>query len=261
MATAKKEPKRYYWWKLQENFFTQIAIKKLRRSENGDKKTLIYLQMILMTINNDGYIRFEGVEDTIGDEIAMVLDEEPEIVHETIRQLMDMGLIELDEEDYFLPEANECIGSETESAKRMREKRKRDKEKRKRDKETSHCDINVTSSDTDVTQRRVEKRKRVREEKEYISDSTNTYPNDPEDIANLFNDICKSYQPVINYMEYSKQLSTCIAFGYTMNDYRLAFANAERSDYLKGLVDNKSFPSNFGWILEHLDDVKKCKYN
>ena len=105
MAAVQKKPKRYYWWRLRKNFFTQITIKKLRRSENGDKKALIYLQMILMTIDNDGYIQFEGVEDDIGDEIAIALDEEPEIVHETIKQLIDMRLIEMVEEDYFLPEA------------------------------------------------------------------------------------------------------------------------------------------------------------
>ena len=84
---------------------------------------------------------------------------------------------------------------------------------------------------------------------------------EPEQIVNLFNDICKSYEPVRNYMVYSSVLSTCICFGYTEHDYRLAFTNAENSNYLKGLTENKTFQSEFDWILEHLEEVKNGKYN
>lgn len=144
MAAVQKKPKRYYWWRLRKNFFTQITIKKLRRSENGDKKALIYLQMILMTIDNDGYIQFEGVEDDIGDEIAIALDEEPEIVHETIKQLIDMRLIEMVEEDYFLPEAKGGIDSEADSTERSRRCRANKKE--------LQCNTNATDSNADATQ-------------------------------------------------------------------------------------------------------------
>lgn len=276
MTATQKKPKRYYWWRLRKNFFTQITIKKLRRSQNGDTKAIIYLQMVLMTIDNDGYIQYEGVEDDICDEIAIALDEEPEIVKETVEQLKDMGLIEMSEEDYFLPEAKNGIDSETESAQRMRNKRKRDKE-------TSQCDTDVTqsdavvtqqlqNSDTDVTQSREEKSREeeIREREEESKKEkelepglvpNNNRPNDPEEIINLYNDICKSYRPVTDYMRYSKELSTCIGLGYTMNDYRIAFTNAENSDYLKGLTDNKPFQSTLGWLLRHLDDVKNSKYN
>ena len=84
---------------------------------------------------------------------------------------------------------------------------------------------------------------------------------EPEQIVDLFNDICKSYKPVRNYMVYSSVLSTCICFGYTEHDYRLAFTNAENSNYLKGLTENKTFQSKFDWILEHLEEVKNGKYN
>ena len=84
---------------------------------------------------------------------------------------------------------------------------------------------------------------------------------EPEQIVNLFNEICKSYEPVRDYMVYSASLSTCICFGYTEHDYRQAFTNAENSDYLKGLTESKTFQSTFDWILEHLEEVKNGKYN
>ncbi len=84
---------------------------------------------------------------------------------------------------------------------------------------------------------------------------------EPEKIVKLFNTICKSYETIENYMDYSSSLSKCICLGYTESDYRQAFANAENSDYLKGLTENKTFQSKFDWILEHLEEVKNGKYN
>lgn len=265
-AVPKRKPKRFYWWRLKKNFFTQITIKKLRRSENGDTKAIIYLQMVLMTIDNDGYIQYEGVEADICDEIAIALDEDSDVVKETVEQLKDMGLIETAEDDYFLPEAKNGIDSEADSTERSRKCRARKKEK------ALQCNTDATNSNTQATQRREEESKRRREkrrvdkeiERELYTNSTAKTESkllEPDEIVNMFNVICKSYEPVRDYMIYSKVLSTCICFGYTKQDYRQAFTNAENSDYLKGLTESKTFQSTFDWILEHLKEVKNGKYN
>ena len=259
-AVPKRKPKRFYWWRLKKNFFTQITIKKLRRSENGDTKAIIYLQMVLMTIDNDGYIQYEGVEADICDEIAIALDEDSDIVKETVEQLKDMGLIETAEDDYFLPEAKNGIDSEADSTERSRKCRARKKEKALQcNTDATNSNASATDSNTQATQRRDEER-RVNKERELY---TKTEPKllEPDEIVNMFNVICKSYEPVRDYMIYSKALSTCICFGYTKQDYRQAFTNAENSDYLKGLTESKTFQSTFDWILEHLKEVKNGKYN
>ena len=158
------QPRRYYWYKLKNDFFSQITIKKMRRSQNGDTKVIIYLKMILMTIDNDGYIEFKGVEDDICDEIAIALDEEPELVKETVEQLKDMGLIEMLEEDFFLPEAKGGVGSECDSAERVR-KCRANKKMLQRNNKVTESNEEVTNCNTQVTQRR---EKENREEKEEI---------------------------------------------------------------------------------------------
>lgn len=282
-AVPKRNPKRFYWWRLRKNFFTQITIKKLRRSENGDTKAIIYLQMVLMTIDNDGYIQYEGIENDICDEIAIALDEDSDIIKETVEQLKDMGLIEISEENYFLPEAKSGIDSESVSAERVRKYRANKKVLQCNDCVTeSNAPVTasneeVTNCNTQVTQRRGEKR-RVREEERredkrrvdkeierelYTNSTVKTESKllEPDEIVNMFNVICKSYEPVRNYMIYSKALSTCICLGYTKQDYKQAFTNVENSDYLKGLTESKTFQSTFDWILEHLEEVKNGKYN
>lgn len=84
---------------------------------------------------------------------------------------------------------------------------------------------------------------------------------EPEKIVQLFNSICTEYEPVTDILSYSQQLSECVLKGYRESDYLQAFKKAEGSDYLKGLTENKTYPSDFGWILEHLEEIKNGKYD
>lgn len=156
-------PKKYYWLKLRDEFFGSLRMKKLRRIAGGDTYVIIYLKMQLMAIKNDGIIDFEGVEETLAEELASILCEEPENVEVTISFLKAHGLIEECEDgSFFFPEAVENVGSESESAKRMRKMRK-GKDDCKQLK-ASHCDTDVTVSDAQcnknvTTEEEIEKEK------------------------------------------------------------------------------------------------------
>ena len=267
------QPRRYYWYKLKNDFFSQITIKKMRRSQNGDTKVIIYLKMILMTIDNDGYIEFKGVEDDICDEIAIALDEEPELVKETVEQLKDMGLIEMLEEDFFLPEAKGGVGSECDSAERVR-KCRANKKMLQRNNKVTESNEEVTNCNTQVTQRR---EKENREEKEedrtgkYLTMFKNNVGSDRVDhdrpplytdfdnICKMFNEICKSFKPITDIEKYTNTYSgiftDCAMKGYQKEDYRIAFNKAENNDYLKGQVEGKTEPSELSWMLERLDRI------
>ena len=52
---------RYYWLKLQEDFFDSKRIKKLRRIAGGDTYTIIYLKMQLMAMKRDGILEYTGL--------------------------------------------------------------------------------------------------------------------------------------------------------------------------------------------------------
>ena len=70
-----KGKKRYYWLKLKEDFFNSKEIKKLRKLAGGDTFTIIYLKMLLISINNDCIISYDGVESSFEEELALQLDE------------------------------------------------------------------------------------------------------------------------------------------------------------------------------------------
>ena len=118
--------KRYYWIQLKEGFFKQKEIKKLRKIAGGDTYTVIYLKMLLAAVKQNCKLYFEGVEDNFPEELALELDEDPENVKITLAFLERQGLIQVVEKDeYFLPQCKELVGSESESAARVRRHRER----------------------------------------------------------------------------------------------------------------------------------------
>ena len=70
-----KQGKRYYWLKLHENFFRQAVIRFLRKMPEGDSIVIIYLELLLMSIKTDGYVRTDGLYDTMEKDLALILDE------------------------------------------------------------------------------------------------------------------------------------------------------------------------------------------
>ena len=116
--------KKYYWLKLRDNFFAQPRIKKLRRIAGGDTYTIIYLKMQLLSLQNEGKIFFEGIEESFAEEIALTIDEEVDNVQVTINFLLAQGILEEEKpNEYVLPETQASIGSETASAERVRKHR------------------------------------------------------------------------------------------------------------------------------------------
>lgn len=136
--------KKYYWLKLKKDFFTQPKLKKLRKIAGGDTYTIIYLKMQLLSLENDGKLYFESIEDNFIEEIALTIDEDVENVKVTILYLLKQGLLVTEDDyEYTLPETIENIGSETAGAQRVREYRKRDKIKKNNEKALL-CNTDVT---------------------------------------------------------------------------------------------------------------------
>ncbi len=117
--------KRYYWLKLKEDYFTNPKIKKLRKIAGGDTFTIIYLKMQLLSVSNQGIIEFEGIENTFEEELALKLDEDLDNVQLTLAYLKAQCLVETNNNEYLLVDACNNIGSECDSAKRVREFREK----------------------------------------------------------------------------------------------------------------------------------------
>lgn len=81
---------------LKQDFFVKSTVKKLCRSEYGNKAAVLYLEMMLLSIRNNGTIEFEDAGADIYEEIAIVLDESRETVKEVCELLQKMGRLEME---------------------------------------------------------------------------------------------------------------------------------------------------------------------
>lgn len=235
--------KKYYWLKLKNNFFSQPKIKKLRKIAGGDTYTIIYLKMQLYSLEDDGKLYFDGIEENFVEEMALKIDEDPENVGVTIQFLIAQGLMILcDDNEYLMTETQESIGSESDSAQRVRAHRER---------KALHCNDAVTLCNTEIEiEKEIEIENRVRDK----TDSKISY----QLIADTFNDVCKSFDRVERISDSRKEdiATACKKFGF--EQIRTAFTKAENSKFLKGEESkgDYKFKANFNWIIKE-ENLKK----
>ena len=146
---------RYYWLKLKKDFFARPEMMVLQR-RRGSKAVLLYLKLILMTLETEGYLEYaEGQPHTLKT-MAASCGCSTVFMRSLVRSLQRMGLLELREEYYYLPGVARDTGSETKAAERKRRSRLN----------FGRCD-NVTPPCDNVTQRKsIEKEKEKEKEKE-----------------------------------------------------------------------------------------------
>ena len=113
--------KRYFWIQLAQDFFKSKEMKLLRKIAGGDTHTIIYLKMMLISLEDGGHIYYDGLADNLAEEIALVIDENVEDIKITLIFLESKGLLTRNSDrDYFLEQVPEMVGSETASARRVR---------------------------------------------------------------------------------------------------------------------------------------------
>lgn len=115
---------KYYWLKLHDNFFDRIEIKKLRKMPGGDTLTIIYLKLLLLSLNTDGKIIYEKLESSIVKELALKIGEEELSIEMALSALTFLNLIEEVEGDVELSEHKKVVGASA-SRKSLPEKIKK----------------------------------------------------------------------------------------------------------------------------------------
>ena len=130
--------KKYYWVKLQRNFFDKGEIQYIIQHGGEDlaeKSIIVYLRLMLYSINNGGKLSYE----INGENVKMTYQKMANICEyysvDTIREvytmLIECGLIVEDTiKGDYITDINSYIGSETYAAESMRELRKQRKAKK-----------------------------------------------------------------------------------------------------------------------------------
>lgn len=135
--------KRYYWIQLTQDFFNSKEMKLLRKIAGGDTHTIIYLKMMLLSLEDNGRIYFDSVGENLAEELSLVIDESVEDIKITLMFLEAKGLMSRNNErEYFLEQVPEMVGSETASTRRSRKHREQQA--------MLQCNTNATKRNGDI---------------------------------------------------------------------------------------------------------------
>lgn len=160
--------KRYYWIKLKRDFFSGMQQRKMRKQKNGELLLIIYLKLMLATCDSDGKFYYQGVFDDISVEIAETIVEDLDDVRNALDYFENNGLIELSPDVLFTPEVIACVGSECESAERVRNYREKQR--------MLHCNDEVTKCNTEKEKERDKEKEEEQRERVHPSGEQPPYP-------------------------------------------------------------------------------------
>ena len=100
----------------------------MRKLPGGEEITIIYLKIMLVSLADEGKIYFEGLADDLAEELALLIDEDPEAIRMALLFLSQKNLLTTsDNFQYKLEQVPEMIGSETASTRRSRKHRESQK--------------------------------------------------------------------------------------------------------------------------------------
>ncbi|WP_285011991.1 DnaD domain protein [Lactococcus formosensis] len=251
--------KRYFWIQIEKDFFRNKEIKFFKKIAGGDTYTVIYLKMLLKSIDNEGKLYFDGFEKTFAEELALDIDEEDKNVEFVVGYLISKGLlVEHNPEEYELTSFKSMVGSESASAARVRRHRAKKKALQSNAEETAS---NLLETKRREEERRGEDRKEDTEkevdidldkdkdkEKEGSCLPQNQLQNLADFIQNEFGTITPSQTEELRKLLFEDKFNIdVIKLAVT----EASLSNKRSINYVKGILRN--------WKAEGIETVKAAE--
>ena len=115
----------YFWLKVDKKFFDNLFIKRLKHMPGGYTMTVIYIRLMLESLEDDCILYYEGYFDNLVQELALKLDVSEDDINMTVAYFTKCGLIQIDDDGHAtLSQAKAMVESETNWSKYKREQRK-----------------------------------------------------------------------------------------------------------------------------------------
>ena len=151
----------YFWLKVDKKFFDNLFIKRLKNMPGGYTMTVIYIRLMLESLEDDCILYYEGYFDSLVQELALKLDVSEDDINMTVAYFTKCGLIQIDDDGHAtLSQAKAMVESETNWAKYKREQRKNSQDLPKlenvQNKKTisNSCPIEIEIENRDIKENR-----------------------------------------------------------------------------------------------------------
>lgn len=115
---------KYYWLKLQKDFFKKHKMVILRSMENGMTYEAIFIHLMAESIDHEAMLRFSDSKPYTPKTLSPLIGTDPKTLADALEVFQDLELIEiLEDGTIFVPLASENIGSDTTWAEKKRQYR------------------------------------------------------------------------------------------------------------------------------------------
>ncbi len=112
---------KYYWLKLKRDFFRRNEIEVVKAMPSGTEYVLFYLELLLLSLENNGELRITETIPYSDSMLASVTHTDIEVVRGAVDTFTKLGMMEmLDDGTLFMKEVESMTGSETVWAERKR---------------------------------------------------------------------------------------------------------------------------------------------
>ena len=273
----------YFWLKVDKKFFDNLFIKRLKNMPGGYTMIVIYIRLMLESLEDDCILYYEGYFDSLVQELALKLDVSEDDINMTVAYFTKCGLIQIDDDGHAtLSQAKAMVESETNWAKYKRDQRKNSQNSPKlenvQNKKTisNSCPIEIEIE----LDKELEKDKEL--DKEYILSGKPdfTFPDwlTPEIIEEITKGKPEKYLVRIplaylnhsvgkNYKYLEKNLKHIIARfneGYTLEDFKQVIDVKteewkDNPEFFKYLRPETLFGSKFDSYLNQKPKISKSK--
>lgn len=260
--------KKYYWIKLKTDFFDLETIDWLMSQKNGCEYVVLYQKLCLLTANKGGEL-VSSIGEIIMPYDANKIARDTKFSFDTVVVALELfrkiGLIYEQENGILkIPYVNDIVGSETESAQRVRNHRAN------KTKEALQCNKNVTQDVTNVTLQcntEIEKEIDIEKEKEIekIPDKSGHTP--PKSKKKIYGEYRKvkltdeEYQRLCGdysektISEYIRKIDEYLQMTgkKAYKDYNLAIRNWLNRDNIKKTTDKSGYEDDFSDLINIFD--------
>ena len=271
----------YFWLKVDKKFFDNLFIKRLKHMPGGYTMTVIYIRLMLESLEDDCILYYEGYFDNLVQELALKLDVSEDDINMTVAYFTKCGLIQIDDDGHAtLSQAKAMVESETNWAKYKRDQRKNSQNLPKLENVQNKKTISNSCPTEIELDKELEKDKEL--DKEYILSGKPgfTFPDwlTPEMIEEITKGKPEKYLVRIplaylnhsvgkNYKYLEKNLKHIIARfneGYTLEDFKQVIDVKteewkDNPEFFKYLRPETLFGSKFDSYLNQKPKISKSK--
>lgn len=121
MTELAEQEKKYYWLKLDKNFFKRHDIRIIEAMPNGKDYILFYLKLLVESVSHNGMLRFSDAIPYDENMLSTITNTNIDIVRAAISVFTNLQMIEvMDDKTIFMVEVENMTGCETKWAEKKR---------------------------------------------------------------------------------------------------------------------------------------------